>query len=85
MSDAAPPQFLRPLRAPAEDRGRILELGPECPLVLDSGKALSPIRIAYMTYGTLNEARSNAVLIGHALSGDQFVASTHPVTGKPGW
>src|SRR5882757_2961533 len=85
LSDAAPPQFLRPLRAPAENRGHVLELGPERPLVLDSGKALSPLRIAYMTYGTLNEARSNAVLICHALSGDQFVASTHPVTGKPGW
>jgi homoserine O-acetyltransferase len=85
LSDAAPPQFLRPLRAPAEDRGRVLELGPEQPLVLDSGKVLSPIQIAYMTYGTLNAARSNAVLVCHALSGDQFVASTHPVTGKPGW
>jgi homoserine O-acetyltransferase len=73
------------LRAPAEDRGRVLELGPESPLVLDSGKVLSPIQIAYMTYGTLNAARSNAVLVCHALSGDQFVASTHPVTGKPGW
>ena len=38
-----------------------------------------------MTYGTLNADRTNAVLIAHALSGDQFVASTHPVTGKPGW
>ncbi len=38
-----------------------------------------------MTYGTLNAARSNAVLVFHALSGDQFVASVHPVTGKPGW
>ena len=85
LSDAAPPQFLRPLRAPAEDRGHVLELGPDRPLVLDSGKALSPLRIAYMTYGSLNAARSNAVLICHALSGDQFVASTHPVTGKPGW
>jgi homoserine O-acetyltransferase len=85
LSDAAPPQFLRPLRAPAEDRGRVLELSPEQPLVLDSGKVLSPIQIAYMTYGTLNAARSNAVLVCHALSGDQFVASTHPVTGKPGW
>jgi homoserine O-acetyltransferase len=85
LSDAAPPQFLRPLRAPAEDRGRVLELGAERPLVLDSGKVLSPVQIAYMTYGTLNAARSNAVLVCHALSGDQFVASTHPVTGKPGW
>jgi homoserine O-acetyltransferase len=76
---------LRPLRAPDENRGHALDFGPGQPLVLDSGKRLSPFRIAYMTYGTLNAARSNAVLICHALSGDQFVASTHPVTGKPGW
>ena len=73
------------MKAPAENRGQVLELGAENPLVLDSGKRLSPFTIAYMTYGTLNAARSNAVLICHALSGDQFVASTHPVTGKPGW
>jgi homoserine O-acetyltransferase len=38
-----------------------------------------------MTYGVLNAAKSNAVLICHALTGDQFVASDHPITGKPGW
>ncbi|HYK78576.1 MAG TPA: homoserine O-acetyltransferase [Micropepsaceae bacterium] len=85
MSDAAHPRFLRPMKAPAENRGQVLEFGVEHPLVLDSGKRLSPLTIAYMTYGTLNAARSNAVLVCHALSGDQFVASTHPVTGKPGW
>ena len=85
MSDAAHPNFLRPLRAPAENRGHALDFGPGQPLVLDSGKRLSPFRIAYMTYGTLNATRSNAVLICHAISGDQFVAGTHPVTGKPGW
>jgi homoserine O-acetyltransferase/O-succinyltransferase len=73
------------MKAPTENRGQVLEFGAEHPLVLDSGKRLSPFTIAYMTYGTLNAARSNAVLICHALSGDQFVASTHPVTGKPGW
>src|SRR6202008_4365049 len=62
-----------------------IAFGPERPLVLESGKALAPLTIAYMTYGELNAARTNAVLIAHALSGDQFVASTHPVTGKPGW
>ena len=81
MSDAQP-TFLRPLKAPAENPGRTISFGPDQPLVLDSGKRLSPLTIAYMTYGRLNAARSNAVLICHALSGDQFVASTHPVTGK---
>jgi homoserine O-acetyltransferase len=81
----ASPRFLRPLKAPTEDIGQALRLGPEHPLVLDSGKQLSPLTIAYMTYGALNAARTNAVLISHALSGDQFAAGTHPVTGKPGW
>ncbi len=79
------PRFLRPLKAPAENAGHVLQLGPEQPLVLDSGRELAPLTIAYMTYGTLNAERSNAVLVAHALTGDQFVASTHPVTGKPGW
>ena len=55
------------------------------PLRLDGGLALGPVEIAYETYGALNADGSNAVLICHALTGDQYVASTHPVTGKPGW
>ncbi len=55
------------------------------PLRLDGGALLSPVEIAYETYGTLNVDASNAVLICHALTGDQHVASPHPVTGKPGW
>src|SRR6185436_9744481 len=37
------------------------------------------------TYGELDPARANAILVCHALTGDQHVANTHPVTGKPGW
>ena len=55
------------------------------PLRLDGGALLSPVDIAYETYGTLNPQASNAILICHALTGDQHVASDHPVTGKPGW
>ena len=55
------------------------------PLTLDSGATLTPVEIAYETYGVLNTDRSNAVLICHALTGDQHVASEHPRTGKPGW
>jgi len=55
------------------------------PLRLDCGVDLAPFQIAYQTYGTLNANRSNALLICHALTGDQHVANVHPVTGKPGW
>src|SRR5260221_11268655 len=55
------------------------------PLPLDSGATLGSYRIAYQTYGQLNASRSNAILVCHALTGDQYVAETHPITGKPGW
>lgn len=55
------------------------------PLPLDNGGSFAPLDIAYETYGTLNADKSNAILICHALTGDQFVASTHPMTGKDGW
>ena len=82
MSD---PIFLRPLTAPDADRGEAVEFGPDRALELDSGRTLKTWTLAYKTYGKLNAARSNAILICHALTGDQFVASAHPVTGKPGW
>lgn len=53
--------------------------------MLDCGTALDGVMVAYRTYGTLNAAKSNAILICHALTGDQYVAETHPLTGKDGW
>ncbi len=55
------------------------------PLALDGGGTLSPVDVAYETYGTLDVDASNAVLVCHALTGDQHLASAHPRTGKPGW
>lgn len=58
----------------------------ETPLELDSGASLGPMTLSYETYGTLNEARDNAILILHALSGDAHAAGLHqPDDRKPGW
>ena len=54
-------------------------------LLLECGQALRGLTVAYRTYGALNADKSNAILICHALTGDQYVAETHPVTGKGGW
>jgi len=72
------------LEAP-EARLETVTFGPDKPLRLDSGENLSPVTLAYNTYGELNADKSNAVLICHALTMDQHVANAHPQTGKPGW
>lgn len=64
---------------------RSLAFDASTPLQLSSGEALSPLNIAFETYGALNAERSNAVLVCHSLTGDQFVASPNPITGKPAW
>ncbi len=63
----------------------VARFGADQPLKMDAGVDLGPLQIAYQTYGTLNAAKSNTVLICHALTGDQHVAGTHPIPGKPGW
>ena len=55
------------------------------PLKLDCGKTVKDFPLAYETYGKLSENRDNAILVFHALTGDQFVTGTNPVTNKEGW
>jgi homoserine O-acetyltransferase len=54
------------------------------PLALDCGRQLSPIRVAYETYGTLSAKRDNVILVCHALSGDAHAAgySAKPVAAS---
>ena len=73
------------LREADEPSSPVIRFGKDKPLRLDAGVDLAPWQIAYQTYGTLNEDKTNAILVCHALTGDQYVASTNPLTGKPGW
>src|SRR5579863_7002862 len=52
---------------------------------LDSGATLAPVEVAYETYGELNAAKTNAILVLHAFSGDAHAAGISHETGKPGW
>jgi homoserine O-acetyltransferase len=68
-----------------EPESAVVRFGPSQPLLLDSGQYFAPLQVAYQTYGTLNADKSNAILVCHALTGDQHVNNIHPVTGKRGW
>jgi len=52
---------------------------------LESGESLSPVTLAYETYGELNDQKSNAILVFHALSGDAHAAGFHKGDTKSGW
>lgn len=54
-------------------------------LALDCGTQLPGVELAYRTYGSLNADKSNAILICHALTGDQHAAGDNPLTGREGW
>jgi homoserine O-acetyltransferase len=79
------PDAAGPTREADNPRSLVVRFGRDKPLKLDAGVELSPFQIAYQTYGTLNASCSNAVLVCHALTGDQHVHNAHPLTGKGGW
>ncbi len=65
--------------------GKIIKLAKDKPLKLSSNIEIDNFNMAYKTYGSLNNDKSNAILICHPITGDQYVASKHPVTQKKGW
>ncbi len=70
---------------PDQGGGGVMVFPADRPLKLDSGGRIDGLEVAYKTYGKLNADRSNAILVCHALSLDQYVASSHPVTGRRAW
>ncbi|CAJ0881572.1 homoserine O-acetyltransferase [freshwater sediment metagenome] len=79
---------LQPPQADARTNGtngRTAVFPVEQALVTDGGGRIAPLTIGYETFGALNADKSNAILLCHALTGDQYAAGVHPVTGKPGW
>ena len=68
---------------------RSLDLGHSVtfdePFALDCGVVLPGVTVAYCVAGQLNANASNAILVCHALTGDQYAIDPHPLTGKPGW
>ena len=86
IADAARAEPAAPRNREATQPSSLVMHFPQAePLALDCRQLMAPFSIAYQTYGRLNAAKSNAILVCHALTGDQHVANVHPVTGKPGW
>lgn len=85
--DAAPSQVLLPFGPAYREvaMGDVVWLARNKPFRLDCGVEIRNFPIAYKTCGMLNADKSNAILICHGLTGDQYVAETQPVTDKPGW
>ena len=54
-------------------------------LKLESGDIIDSFKLAFKTYGKLNADKTNAILVCHALTGDQYVAGNNPITGREGW
>ena len=67
------------------DLSKVKNIIVKNPLKLDCGKEISNFPLAYETYGELNENKDNAILVFHALTGDQFASGINPVTNKEGW
>lgn len=85
ISDAKPDKFANSVGIVRTETVTLFDR-PGDELKLECGRTLGPIQVAYETYGRLNETRSNAVLLCHALTGDSHAAGYYAETDrKPGW
>ncbi len=67
-------------------RPRVVSVAtPESPLRLEYGGALSEVCVAFETYGELNVAKNNTVLLCHALTGSAHAAGVQHRGEVPGW
>src|SRR5262249_22018783 len=73
------------VKVQAAGGGRSLAFDGSTPLPLSHGENLARLTMAFESYGALNAEKSNAVLVCHSLTSDQFVASPSPITGRPAW
>ncbi len=76
------------MQAPEDSVGIVTpqQLRIDTPLELTCGRTFNDYELAIETYGELNAAKNNAVLICHALSGHHHAAGYHtPQDKKPGW
>ena len=67
------------------DLGSQIILGKDKALSLECGTDLARFPMSFQTYGQLNTKRTNAILVCHALSGDQYAAGRNPITKKSGF
>ena len=67
------------------NRSKIEKMMLKGNLRLDCGRVLKDCEVAFKTYGKLNKKKSNAILICHALTGDQFCSGINPITKRHGW
>jgi homoserine O-acetyltransferase/O-succinyltransferase len=86
VADGVPKMIENRTQATLESRTRFFTFAePPGELVLESGGTLGPVTLAYETYGELNESKTNAILICHALSGDAHASNLGEAGSPPGW